>query len=83
MNNKYQLGRAEFDNDIQDSFEDISIKYLMAPLFSNNEPKLIIGERGVGKTHLLKLLSKEIPIEIYILDKKQIFKRKEEMEKKN
>jgi energy-coupling factor transporter ATP-binding protein EcfA2 len=73
MDYQYKLGRAEFDTEIMDNFEDISIKYLMAPLFLNNETKLIIGERGVGKTHLLRLLAKEIPSEIYILDKEQIF----------
>ncbi len=73
MKYQYKLGRAEFDKNIHDSFEDISIKYLMAPLLLNNEPKLIIGERGVGKTHLLRLLAREIPMEIYILDKEQIF----------
>jgi hypothetical protein len=73
MNYKHELGRAEFDDEIIDSFENISIKYLMAPLFFNTEPKLIIGERGVGKTHLLRLLANEIPLEIYILDKEQIF----------
>lgn len=73
MNQKYELGRAEFDENIKDCFEDIPIKYLMAPLLSNNEPKLIIGDRGVGKTHLLRLLAKEMPIEIYVLDKEQIF----------
>ncbi len=73
MSAKYELGRAEFDDDITKCFEDIPIKYLMAPLLSNKEPKLIIGERGVGKTHLLRLLSKEIPIEMYVLDKERIF----------
>ena len=73
IDQKYELGRAEFYDDINNCFEDISIKYLMAPLFSNKEPKLIIGERGVGKTHLLKLLYNEIPIEINILNKEKIF----------
>jgi hypothetical protein len=73
MNVKYGHGRAEFETHIMDCFEDISITYLMAPLFANNEPKLIIGDRGVGKTHLLKLLSKEKSIEIYVLDKERIF----------
>ncbi len=73
MNVKHGHGRAEFESDIMDCFEDIPIIYLMAPLFANNEPKLIIGDRGVGKTHLLKLLSKEKPIEIYVLDKERIF----------
>lgn len=73
MNVKHGHGRAEFESDIMDCFEDMPIIYLMAPLFANNEPKLIIGDRGVGKTHLLKLLSTEKSIEIYILDKEQIF----------
>jgi hypothetical protein len=73
MADKHSMGRAEFDSDIADCFEDIPIKYLMAPLLTNNEPKLIVGDRGVGKTHLLRLLAKEIPIEIHDLDKDQIF----------
>jgi hypothetical protein len=73
MDYSYKRGRAEFDDNIIDSFEDISIKYLMAPLFLNDEAKLIIGNRGVGKTHLLRLLANEVPIEIYILDKERIF----------
>lgn len=73
MDYSYKLGRAEFDNNVNDSFENTSIKYLMAPLFLNKESKLIIGERGVGKTHLLRLLANEIPLEIYILDKERIF----------
>ncbi len=73
MIDRYEVGRAEFDNNIKDCFEDISITFLMAPLFANNEPKLIIGDRGVGKTHLLKLLSTEKPIEIFTLDKERIF----------
>jgi hypothetical protein len=73
MNRKSPLGRAEFDEEITDCFEDIPIKYLMAPLLTNSEPKLIIGSRGVGKTHLLKMLANELPMEIYILDKERIF----------
>lgn len=73
MSHKYKLGRAEFDEEIKDCFEDIPIKYIMAPLLLNNEPKLIIGDRGMGKTHLLRLLSNEIPMEIFILDKERIF----------
>jgi len=73
MSHKYELGRAEFDENIKDCFEEMPITYLMAPLLLNKEPKLIIGDRGVGKTYLLKLLSREIPVEHFILDKKQIF----------
>ena len=73
MSQKYAPGRAEFDEEIKDCFEDIPIKYIMAPLLLNSEPKLIIGDRGVGKTHLLRLLSNDIPMEIFILDKERIF----------
>lgn len=73
MSQNHELGRAEFDESIQSCFEDIPIQDLMAPLFFNKEPKLIIGERGVGKTHLLKVLSTKVPIEHYVLDKEQLF----------
>ena len=76
MSQSYELGRAEFDVEIQSCFEDIPIQDLMAPLFFNKEPKLIIGDRGVGKTHLLKLLSTKVPIEHFVLDKEQLFNGK-------
>ena len=36
MNDNYGLGRAEFDENITDCFEEIPITYLMAPLIQTS-----------------------------------------------
>ncbi|MDD5181865.1 MAG: AAA family ATPase [Candidatus Nanoarchaeia archaeon] len=70
-----KLCRAEYDNSISDCFEGVPATYMFTPLFKDYETKLVTGDRGVGKTHLFRLLAKEIPIELYALDKKKLIKK--------
>lgn len=63
--------RAEY-TDVKDCFEGNNAYSVLFPLFTNKDTKLIIGDKGTGKTHLLQLLYKEKPIEMYSLDKEKL-----------
>jgi len=71
----YKLGRAEYEN-VTDCFEGIPASKIMRPLYQNDDTKMLLGERGIGKTHLIKLLSKEIPVDVYSLDKLKLMEGK-------
>lgn len=67
-----KLCRAEYDDSISDCFEGVPATYIFAPLFCDYDTKLVTGDRGVGKTHLFRVLARETPIELYSLDKEKL-----------
>lgn len=71
MVSHFKKGRAEYET-VSDCFEGIQARYILSPLFLDNHVKMIIGEKGSGKTHLAKLLSEEVPTTIYSLDKEKL-----------
>lgn len=66
-----QKGRAEFE-EIKDCLEGVPASIILAQLFAYHGPSLLIGDRGSGKTHLIRLLQQEMPIEIYEIDKQKL-----------
>ncbi|MBI2041029.1 MAG: hypothetical protein HYT16_02915 [DPANN group archaeon] len=79
-------GRAEYKNpkeEIDSCFEGLPALAILAPLFA---PPIdihgcpaplgraceLIGRRGTGKTHLLRLLASEVPCSLYELDKERL-----------
>lgn len=73
---KIGKGRAEYQSNIEDCFEGVPARYIFAPHLLDYHPKLIIGDRGVGKTHLIKLLSKDVPVKTYDLDKEGLYENR-------
>src|SRR3989344_58013 len=69
MASDIKVGRAEHEDDVYSCFENVPASTLLAPLFTNDKPSAVIGDRGTGKTRLLLMLSKEIPIEMHHLNK--------------
>src|SRR3990172_9900597 len=76
MRDWFNLTRAEYQDTLEDCFEEGPVKFIFAPLFNDRNTKLVIGEPGTGKTHLIKLLGKEAPIDIYHLDKNRLINDK-------
>ncbi len=84
MDRKKIPGRAEFKkkSEVSDCFEGVPALAMLAPLFAysiekDGRTRLLIGNRGTGKTHLLKLMAIEgTPIQLYELDKEKLEKGK-------
>jgi len=66
------LGRAEYQTTIDDCFESVPASYILKEALNPEHVGMVVGDRGSGKTHLLRLLAKEIPLDIYVLDKESI-----------
>jgi hypothetical protein len=68
-----RLGRAEFEENIESCFEGVPASHILAPAFDERiNTGIVYGDRGSGKTRLLRQLATEVPIIHYTLDKDKL-----------